>query len=164
MTNAASVDKLNWELKQGYVAAYAVQGHRAHMEDRFVINDDINRTGVSLFAVFDGHGGQFAADYARDKLMPNINKKVIELKNILAGVTPEALTVEADKMDENESQNTVKEAKISAEGSERRKSFRKTVSTTDDCTKNKGITDPVLLDKLDSLVRPITREVINIFF
>ena len=28
------------------------------MEDRFVINEDINNTGVSIFAVFDGHGGE----------------------------------------------------------------------------------------------------------
>lgn len=51
-------EKLSWELREGYVAAYAVQGHRARMEDRFVVNDDISNTGVSLFAVFDGHGGE----------------------------------------------------------------------------------------------------------
>lgn len=47
----------------------------------------MNNTGVSLFAIFDGHGGEFAANYARDKLIPNINKKVIELKNMIAGKT-----------------------------------------------------------------------------
>lgn len=51
-------DHVSWELKQDYVAAYAVQGHRSHMEDRFVVNDDINNTGVSIFAIFDGHGGE----------------------------------------------------------------------------------------------------------
>lgn len=50
--------KLSWELKQDHIAAYAVQGHRARMEDRFVVNDDMNNTGVSLFAIFDGHGGE----------------------------------------------------------------------------------------------------------
>ena len=33
------------------------------MEDRFVINDNINNTGVSLFAVFDGHGGEVRNNY-----------------------------------------------------------------------------------------------------
>lgn len=28
------------------------------MEDRFVVNENMNNTGVSLFAVFDGHGGE----------------------------------------------------------------------------------------------------------
>lgn len=50
--------KLSWELKQDYIAAYAVQGHRARMEDRFVVNTDMNDIGISLFAVFDGHGGE----------------------------------------------------------------------------------------------------------
>lgn len=51
-------EKFSWELKEGIVAAYAVQGRRPRMEDRFVVHDDINKTGVSLFAVFDGHGGE----------------------------------------------------------------------------------------------------------
>ncbi|XP_025154444.1 protein phosphatase 1L-like, partial [Harpegnathos saltator] len=50
--------KLNWELKQDYIAAFAVQGHRARMEDRFVVNEDVNNIGISLFAIFDGHGGE----------------------------------------------------------------------------------------------------------
>lgn len=54
-----------------------------------------------------------------------------------------------------------KEEKSDARYLERKKSFRKTVSTslTDDCKKNVDVTDPELLDKLDSLQRPITREV-----
>lgn len=51
-------EKFSWELKEGIIAAYAVQGRRPRMEDRFVVNEDINKTGVSLFAVFDGHGGE----------------------------------------------------------------------------------------------------------
>lgn len=35
------------------------------MEDRFVVNDDIDRTGVSLFAIFDGHGGQVSPSVSR---------------------------------------------------------------------------------------------------
>lgn len=52
-----SSKKLDWEFKGDYTAAYSIQGHRANQEDRFVIHD-IDNTGVSLFAVFDGHGGQ----------------------------------------------------------------------------------------------------------
>ena len=58
-----------------------------------------------------------------------------------------------------------KEEKPEVAPLERKKSFRKTVSTslTDDCIKNAvGVTDPELLNKLDSLLRPITKEV-NIF-
>lgn len=51
-------ENLSWEHKAGNVAVFAVQGRRPHMEDRFVINENITNTGVSLFAVFDGHGGE----------------------------------------------------------------------------------------------------------
>lgn len=61
--NISNGEKLSWELKEGYVAAYAIQGHRSHMEDRFVVNEDINNTGVSIFAVFDGHGGEVSQDW-----------------------------------------------------------------------------------------------------
>lgn len=46
-------------------------------------------------------------------------------------------------------------------GMDRKKSFRKTASSTDECVKKTGtvVTDPELLRKLDSLQRPITRDV-----
>ncbi|XP_011706625.1 PREDICTED: protein phosphatase 1L [Wasmannia auropunctata] len=149
--------KLNWELKQDHIAAYAVQGHRARMEDRFVVNDDMNNTGVSLFAIFDGHGGEFAANYARDKLISNINKKVIELKNFLAGKT----SVYQNELTLKEPEKKKDENKRDEKFLERKKSFRKVVSTslTDDCMKKAiEVTDPELLDKLESIT-PITREV-----
>ena len=63
----------------------------------------------------------------------------------------------------NKNEETEKKEEKSDTGHlEHKKSFRKTVSTslTDDCMKkNVGVTDPELLDKLDSLPRPITREV-----
>jgi protein phosphatase 1L len=40
-----------------FAAAYAVQGRRPTMEDRFILRENIGGTGVHLFAVFDGHGG-----------------------------------------------------------------------------------------------------------
>ena len=54
-----SINNLSsWKLKQEYAAVYAVQGHRPSMEDRFVLNEEIGDTGVALFAIFDGHGGE----------------------------------------------------------------------------------------------------------
>jgi Serine/threonine protein phosphatase len=52
------VTRFSWESQKGNVAAYALQGRRSKMEDRFVINENIDDTGVSLIAVFDGHGGE----------------------------------------------------------------------------------------------------------
>ncbi|XP_029177598.1 protein phosphatase 1L, partial [Nylanderia fulva] len=148
--------KLSWELKQNHIAAYAVQGHRARMEDRFVVNEDINNTGVSLFAVFDGHGGEFAANYARDKLISNINKKIIELKNMLAGNT----LIYHDQPSVNKPEEKKSDNKTDEKLSERRKSFRKVASTslTDDCMKEAiEVTDSELLNKLQNIT-PITRK------
>ncbi|KAJ8670286.1 hypothetical protein QAD02_001545 [Eretmocerus hayati] len=153
----SSKGKNRWEFKQDYVAAYAIQGRRPHMEDRFVVNTNIENTGVSLFAVFDGHGGEFAANYARDKLIPSISAQIVALKNILSGKS-EILPVTdqdqatVDKENDNSDANLVK----------RKKSIVKSVSTanTDDCVdRNKGVTDPELINKLDSLTKSITREV-----
>ncbi|XP_070162825.1 protein phosphatase 1L isoform X1 [Polyergus mexicanus] len=149
--------KLSWELKQSHIAAYAVQGHRARMEDRFVVNEDMNNTGVSLFAVFDGHGGEFAANYARDKLISNINKKVIELKDMLAG----KVLISQNQLTITEPEKKKEDNKTNEKLPEKRKSFRKVASTslTDDCMKKAiEVTDSELLDKLESIT-PITRKV-----
>jgi protein phosphatase 1L len=49
---------VSWELKTDNVSVYAVQGRRQKMEDRFVVDENIDGCGVSLYAVFDGHGGE----------------------------------------------------------------------------------------------------------
>lgn len=155
VTNSGSNnEKQNWELKEKYIAAFAIQGHRAHMEDRFVINDDISGTGVSLFAVFDGHGGQFAADYAKNLLIPSISKKITTLTNMLNGKISNNIDDNNNNIIENDSKNVKLNNDV-----KKKLSFRKTVSQTDDNIKNMNVTDPELLKKLDSLQRPITREV-----
>ncbi|KAJ3657223.1 hypothetical protein Zmor_016239 [Zophobas morio] len=145
--------KASWEMKVGPYAAYAVQGRRPKMEDRFVVNDNINNTGVALFAVFDGHGGEFAANYAKEKLVQSLYNRVIEIKDLIAG---KAVTCEEQGDDEKKDP----EKPVTPSLSERRKSFRKTSSTTDECIKGaKEITDFELLSKLDNFPRAITREV-----
>lgn len=67
--SSASGERLSWELREGDVAAYAVQGRRPKMEDRFVVNDNVNDTGVALFAVFDGHGGEVSASSTPNLLL-----------------------------------------------------------------------------------------------
>lgn len=48
-----------WGFKDQNVAVFSIQGRRDHMEDRFeVLTDLANRSHPSLFAIFDGHGGE----------------------------------------------------------------------------------------------------------
>jgi protein phosphatase 1L len=44
------------------------------------MNENINRTGVSIFGVFDGHGGMKAAEFCKGKLFEDIEKKIVEVK------------------------------------------------------------------------------------
>ncbi|XP_039314946.1 protein phosphatase ppm-1.G isoform X7 [Solenopsis invicta] len=120
-----------------------------------------NRTLLAKFQYTLGRTtSKFAADYARDKLISNINKKVIELKNLLAGKAfayqDELILNDSENKKNNKNDNKRDEKLL-----DRKKSFRKVASTslTDDYMKKAiEVTDPVLLDKLESIT-PITREV-----
>lgn len=151
---AGDIERQSWEMKVGPIAAYAIQGRRPKMEDRFVINDNINNTGVALFAVFDGHGGEFAANYAKEKLIHNLSNKVVQIKNMISG-KPVEKEVSCDKEDEKKDPEKPVTPTITAE---RRKSFRRTSSTTDECIKGiKEVTDNEILSKLE-IMKPITRD------
>lgn len=47
----------NWKFEGTNIGVYAIKGRRSQMEDRYVIKSNIMDTGISLFAIFDGHGG-----------------------------------------------------------------------------------------------------------
>uniref|UniRef100_K1QR40 Protein phosphatase 1L n=1 Tax=Magallana gigas TaxID=29159 RepID=K1QR40_MAGGI len=65
------------ELQKDLAAAYALQGRRPHMEDRFNIVSDLEQTGISLFGIFDGHGGEFAAEFTEKTLFKYLLIRII---------------------------------------------------------------------------------------
>ncbi|XP_017547322.1 protein phosphatase, Mg2+/Mn2+ dependent, 1Lb [Pygocentrus nattereri] len=68
-----------WELKSNNVAVYAIQGRREHMEDRFeVLTDLLNKSHPSIFGIFDGHGGEAAAEYVKTHL-PEVLKQQLQV-------------------------------------------------------------------------------------
>ncbi|XP_028817724.1 protein phosphatase, Mg2+/Mn2+ dependent, 1Lb [Denticeps clupeoides] len=79
----AGLDVLNaefsktWESRGKNAAVYSIQGRRDHMEDRFqVVADVANKSHPSIFGVFDGHGGEAAAEYAKTHLMEGLKKQL----------------------------------------------------------------------------------------
>ncbi|XP_061683670.1 protein phosphatase, Mg2+/Mn2+ dependent, 1Lb isoform X1 [Syngnathoides biaculeatus] len=67
-----------WELKSHNVAVYSIQGRRDHMEDRYdVLADVVNKTHPSIFGIFDGHGGEAAADYAKAHLPEALRQQLL---------------------------------------------------------------------------------------
>ncbi|CAH0383512.1 unnamed protein product [Bemisia tabaci] len=69
------VDEKSWETVGKSAAVFAIQGRRKKMEDRFIVRETTD-VGVSIFAIFDGHSGEFAVKYAEDNLVPNIISKI----------------------------------------------------------------------------------------
>ncbi|KAI3374973.1 hypothetical protein L3Q82_021498 [Scortum barcoo] len=66
-----------WEFKNNNVAVYSIQGRRDHMEDRFeVLTDIANKSHPSIFGIFDGHGGEAAADYVKAHLPETLKQQL----------------------------------------------------------------------------------------
>ncbi|EDW76144.1 uncharacterized protein Dwil_GK14821 [Drosophila willistoni] len=136
--SASAGDHQSWEEVHQQSSAFAVLGRRPRMEDRYIIEENINNsTGISFFAVFDGHGGEFAADFAKDILVKNIYNKIIESSKLLKSGDTGAgfnnyekspyLARKQSRKDNNNKENT--EPLVS-----RRDSLRKAHSTTADCS------------------------------
>uniref|UniRef100_T1PFI6 Protein phosphatase 2C n=1 Tax=Musca domestica TaxID=7370 RepID=T1PFI6_MUSDO len=169
-------DHQSWEAIRSQSSAYAILGRRPRMEDRFILEENINNnTGISFFAVFDGHGGEFAADFAKDILVKNIYNKVIETTKLLnaqkleqkhlsaanaADVDKDYVEYDASpylkrKASRNDGDNKENEPLV-----RRRDSLRKTTSVNDDCTARKTTGDKkdssdVFTMQLNSLLRGV---------
>lgn len=175
---SGSADHQCWEEVQQQSSAFAILGRRPRMEDRFIIEENINNnTGISFFAVFDGHGGEFAADFAKDILVKNIYHKITETATLLKNGGDQLSVNKTDtsdyenspylkrkssRKDENNKENETSSASSTVR---RRDSLRKSLSTTDDCTSPRGNntqreTD-VFTSKLNSLIRPLGKD--NLF-
>lgn len=67
-----------WNLR---VSAALHQGDRKYMEDQYAIHYECNKeTGQFLyvyFGIFDGHGGQEAAKYAKTHLHKNVTSNIL---------------------------------------------------------------------------------------
>lgn len=103
----------------------------------------IKDTDVSIFAILDGHGGEFAAVFAKDQLMDRLNKKIEEAVNIVNGkVSPRPIKRNIDKKDvqdendNNDENNASKSPRTPV--SQRRKTLKKTMSQDDDCNPAKS--------------------------
>ncbi|XP_022226748.2 protein phosphatase 1L [Drosophila obscura] len=137
--SAMAGDHQSWEEVKQQSSAFAVLGRRPRMEDRFILEENINNnTGVSFFAVFDGHGGEFAANFARDVLVKNIYNKIIEMSKLLKTESgtgdydknPYLVRKQSSRKDAANKENTEPDtASVS-----RRDSLRKAHSTTADCS------------------------------
>ncbi|XP_017481753.1 PREDICTED: protein phosphatase 1L isoform X3 [Rhagoletis zephyria] len=173
MTSEASGhgDYQSWEEVRQQSAVYALLGRRPRMEDRYIIEENINNdTGISLFAIFDGHGGEFAVDFAKDILVKNIYNKIIATTKLLGNQqhlssNNNNAATDADYVDYDASPYLKRRASRKDDSNKennepsvrRRDSLRKAHSTADDCKASSGGKKPkdtdVFTSKLNSLMR-----------
>lgn len=66
---------------------------------RFAIVENMNGSGVSLFAIFDGHGGEYVADYCKEQLVNNICDKIVETKKLSTDIKNPAMTHDNNKIE-----------------------------------------------------------------
>ncbi|XP_053957303.1 protein phosphatase 1L isoform X1 [Anastrepha ludens] len=159
-----------WEEVRQQSAVYALLGRRPRMEDRYIIEENINNnTGISFFAIFDGHGGEFAVDFAKDILVKNIYNKIIATTKLLGNQqhlsSNNNAALDADYAEYDASPYLRRKASRKDDSNKennepsvrRRDSLRKAHSTADDCkassvSKQQKDTD-VFTSKLNSLMR-----------
>jgi protein phosphatase 1L len=73
------------------------QGRQPYMEDRFSVISNINNSEVSLYAIFDGHSGSFAADFCIDIIMPSISDKLSEILDLVRAKAEITKAIEKEK-------------------------------------------------------------------
>ncbi|KAF4103718.1 protein phosphatase, Mg2+/Mn2+ dependent, 1Lb [Onychostoma macrolepis] len=83
-----------WQYKSSSAAVYSIQGRRDHMEDRFhILTDALNQSHTSIYGIFDGHGGETAAEYAKSHLPAMLRQQLqrYEKQKENSALTPQSI-------------------------------------------------------------------------
>lgn len=116
---------------------------------------NIEGTDVSIFGILDGHGGEFAAVFAKDRLMELLSEKILAVNDVSVGkvrplphrrnslIVPRAEDIaeflkkkRADSGGDGDDDEKIEKSQsvdIPRTPSERRKKFTKTLSDDKDC-------------------------------
>uniref|UniRef100_A0A6B2EEQ8 Protein phosphatase type 2c n=1 Tax=Phlebotomus kandelakii TaxID=1109342 RepID=A0A6B2EEQ8_9DIPT len=152
-------EKLSWEVKKNASACFAIQGRRPRMEDRFIVEENVSDTGIALFAIFDGHAGDYAADYAKDVLMKSVSRKIVDAHGIMHGKAVETPEKKIEKKPEEADENKENIAVDKNSLAQRRSSFRKSYSSfTEDCLQKGNCKEEPDIYNLNALCRPLNKE------
>ncbi|KAH7725330.1 protein phosphatase 1 (formerly 2C)-like protein [Aphelenchoides avenae] len=99
-----------WRLKHKNFAFYADQGLRDYMEDRMHYLHDPTHRNLSIFSIFDGHGGNFVSEYLernfskmiRDRLVYGIPQRKLSIFDITGSdeFIRQAIVTEVHKIDD----------------------------------------------------------------
>uniref|UniRef100_A0AC34Q8Y1 Uncharacterized protein n=1 Tax=Panagrolaimus sp. JU765 TaxID=591449 RepID=A0AC34Q8Y1_9BILA len=66
----------SWQLNHKNFSFFANQGKRNYMEDRMHYIHDV-RSHLSIFSIFDGHGGNFVSNFLEEHFSKNMRKRLL---------------------------------------------------------------------------------------
>lgn len=101
-------------------------------------------SNVAFFGIFDGHGGEYASEFAKDILVQNLCNKIIESKQLIKNhklMSKDELSC-SDKSEEKKVDETINVTV------QRRPSGKKSSSKTTDDNGGENAIDSDILDKL----------------
>jgi len=67
----------SWQLKHKNFSFFANQGRRPYMEDRMHYMHDPANQNLSIFSIFDGHGGNFVSDFLEEHFSKSIRRRLL---------------------------------------------------------------------------------------
>lgn len=135
---------------------------------RYIISPNIENTQISVFGILDGHGGEFAAVFAKDYLMDKLCGKIKNASDIANGKMPSIQST--NKSDEEKPLPSPvtkdKEATDDPPNPGRKGKLLKTMSTDVDCNRKldckkddeRRLTLDNLLNVNTANIRPIERD------
>lgn len=108
-----------------------------------MINTNVEGTDAAIYGILDGHGGEFAAVFAKEHLIGKLSQKIEDAINIATGkteVTPIRSTSNADtateerySVEKDDEKTNVDDVLKSPQLTDKRNRLKKTMSTDVDC-------------------------------
>lgn len=102
-----------------------------------MIKTNIEDTKISVFGILDGHGGEFAAVFAKDFLMEKLRNKIRDTVDVANGKTPQNHTA-SDNEPDKQYEDTNDKGGAEDSPNNKKAKLTKTMSTDVDCTRRKN--------------------------
>lgn len=102
-----------------------------------MIKTNIEDTKISVFGILDGHGGEFAAVFAKDFLMEKLRNKIRDTVDVANGKAPQNNTT-PDNEPEKQYEDVTDKGGAEESPSNKKGKLTKTMSTDVDCTRRKN--------------------------
>lgn len=99
------------------------------------MNTNIDDTQITVFGILDGHGGEFAAVFAKEYLMEKLCKKIKQASDIATGKSTENQSSPKNDTEKQYEYETDKDGADSSPNTPKKGKLKKTMSVDVDCNR-----------------------------